>query len=271
MNTLIKVSVGAIFLIIGSLNAQEFTGVATYKSHRKIDLKMDDHDENSALKQSLQEQLTKQFQREYQLVFNKEASLYEQEEQLATPAPAAKGIQITVSSGSDVMYRNAKEARYTKQVEIFGKQFLIQDSLKTIPWQMVNETKNIGNYTCFKATYTQDYSTQMLTEKGTIETVDTVKTTTAWYTPQIPVSHGPEDFNGLPGLILEINDGELTLICSKIVINPEKPITIEEPKRGKKVTQAEFDAILKKKSEEQMEDLKSRSRNGEMKIISFGD
>ena len=31
-----------------------------------------------------------------------------------------------------------------------------------------------------------------------------VETITAWYTPQIPVSHGPAEYGGLPGLILEL-------------------------------------------------------------------
>jgi GLPGLI family protein len=33
-------------------------------------------------------------------------------------------------------------------------------------------------------------------------------TITAWYT-EIQVNQGPENYWGLPGLILEINDGEL--------------------------------------------------------------
>jgi GLPGLI family protein len=28
--------------------------------------------------------------------------------------------------------------------------------------------------------------------------------TTAWYTPQIPVSNGPRNYHGLPGLIMEV-------------------------------------------------------------------
>jgi GLPGLI family protein len=38
-------------------------------------------------------------------------------------------------------------------------------------------------------------------------------TITAWYTPEIPVSQGPEGYWGLPGLILEVNDGKTT-ICA---------------------------------------------------------
>jgi GLPGLI family protein len=41
---------------------------------------------------------------------------------------------------------------------------------------------------------------------------------TAWYTPEIPVNQGPDKYWGLPGLILEVNDGK-TVLCSKVVLN----------------------------------------------------
>ena len=44
-------------------------------------------------------------------------------------------------------------------------------------------------------------------------------TITAWYSPEIPVSQGPENYWGLPGLILEVNDGKTTILCSKVVLN----------------------------------------------------
>ena len=41
----------------------------------------------------------------------------------------------------------------------------------------------------------------------------------AWYTLDIPVSHGPGEFWGLPGLILEVSAGNTTMLCSKIVFS----------------------------------------------------
>jgi GLPGLI family protein len=55
-------------------------------------------------------------------------------------------------------------------------------------------------------------------------------TITAWYTPEIPVNQGPENYWGLPGLILEINDSKTVILCSKIVLNQRKNV-IKAPVR----------------------------------------
>ena len=73
--------------------------------------------------------------------------------------------------------------------------------------------------------------------------MDTLQVT-VWFTPEIPVSHGPENYYGLPGLILEVQNQGRTLICEKIELNPSAdPVEIVKPKKGKVITQAEFKTI----------------------------
>jgi hypothetical protein len=45
-----------------------------------------------------------------------------------------------------------KEKQYIVDREFFGKEFLIKDSLPNYNWKMEGESKQIGNYMCFKAT-----------------------------------------------------------------------------------------------------------------------
>ena len=269
--TLQKISTICIFLFSVVIFSQDFQGVATYKSHRKVDLKIGGDDMDSVMKKQIQEQLKKQFQREYTLKFTKSESVYTQNEELAAPAPASGGFQITVNQGSDVMYKNIKENRYVNQTEIHGKRFLIQDSLKKRAWKVTSDTKNIGDYTCYKAEFTEEVENRTFKD-GTLETVKENQTTTVWFTPQIPVSNGPEDYFGLPGLILEINDGKLTLVCTKIVINPEKTVEIVEPDKGKQVSQEKFDEIMDKKTKEMMEQFKGRKgkSKGDKQVIMIG-
>ena len=76
---------------------------------------------------------------------------------------------------------------------------------------------------------------------------------TAWYTPEIPVSQGPDSYWGLPGLILEVNDGKTTILCSKVVMNAKEKVEIKAPSNGKVVTQKEYDETVIKKMEEMSE------------------
>ncbi len=85
---------------------------------------------------------------------------------------------------------------------------------------------------------------------------------TAWYTMQIPVNQGPGEYWGLPGLILEVNAGRTTLLCSKIVMNPAEKTEIKQPEKGKEVTKQEYNDIIKKKMEEMREMYGGRNRGG---------
>ena len=73
---------------------------------------------------------------------------------------------------------------------------------------------------------------------------------TAWYTPQIPVSQGPGDFWGLPGLILEVNTDKTIILCSKIIMNSQEKVQIKAPEKGTVVSRKEYNETVKKKMEE---------------------
>ena len=62
-----------------------------------------------------------------------------------------------------------------------------------------------------------------------------------WFTPQIPVSFGPLDFNGLPGLVIGVEmAGGRTFSASKIVLNPNEKMEIIKPTKGKRISEAQF-------------------------------
>lgn len=254
-----------------SVIAQDFQGVATYKSKRKMDIQMDSTQMESDMQKQMMEMLKKQFEKTYKLTFNKEESLYKEEEKLEAPNTSGMQIVIAGAGGSDILYRNVKEQRYTNQNELMGKVFLIQDKLKPRDWVLGSETRNIGDYTCYKATTTReqevresrmringehDKEEEEVEAEPKMETI----TITAWYTPQIPINSGPGNYHGLPGLILEVNDGTETVICSKIVMNPEDKVSISEPSKGKKITQEKFNEVMEEKMKEMRERYNSNRR-----------
>ncbi len=248
--------------------AQNIKGIAYYKSFRTYDKKADTISrtpEADKMMQDLLEQLKSQFEREYKLTFNGQESIYKIEPKLEAPRPNANsGVTITVGGTGDIEYRNLKDSTFIKQTEIVDKAFLVEDKLKKPDWKLENESKTIGQYVCFKATFSHEENGQKF-NSVTKDFDSYIKTvvTTVWYTPQIPLSHGPAEHWGLPGLILEVNEGELSLLCYKVILNPSEEIHIEIPSKGKKVDQAEYDEISEKKNTEMREQMRNlKDKNG---------
>jgi GLPGLI family protein len=266
----IKTKLSILILLISfTVNAQSFTGKATYKTSRKSSISFGDDKKSTMsddMKKQLQARLQKMNQKTFILNFDQKASIYKEDIKLDAPKPQAGGANVVMmsfggSGNGSVYFKNINEKRFSNQTEIMGKRFLVKDKLPVYEWELSSETKNIGNYTCYKATFTKEVeNTNMTFENGESKEVKKKEkiTTTAWYTTQIPVSNGPGNYQGLPGLILEINDGKKTIVCTEIILNPSNKIEIEEPKKGKVVSKKKFDKIQKQKSKEMMEKFKSR-------------
>ncbi|MFK5983711.1 MAG: GLPGLI family protein [Flavobacteriaceae bacterium] len=271
MKILLYLSLVLSLFFTSQLSAQDFKGIATYKSQRKMDIQLDSTQMNDEMQQQMMTMLKKQFEKEYTLEFNNKESLYKEAENLESPTGNTSGMQIVVagSGEGDILYKNLAENRYATQSDVFGKIFLINDAIDQPEWKLEKETKNIGEYTCFKATYkrkamtssSMTMSVNSKTAPKEPEVKEIEQTITAWYTLQIPVKHGPRNYSGLPGLILEVSDGSETILCSKIVINPKDGISIEEPKKGKKVNQEEYEDIMEKKIKEMDEQFNSGRRD----------
>jgi GLPGLI family protein len=132
---------------------------------------------------------------------------------------------------------------------------------------MGTESKQIGQYMCFKATATipteeLDWYAFSWADLASEETVTEIKMTEveAWYTLQIPLQHGPAEYWGLPGLILEVSAGNTTMLCSQIVLNPKDGIDIKMPDKGKEITKNDYRITLKSKMLE-MRNNRGRRRN----------
>lgn len=256
--------------------SQNINGTAYYKSHRKLtDFSMNNNQMSDAQKAQMQAMIEKQFQKEYRLDFNSNESVFQEEKTLDSgPGVINSGgmeMVFTVSGGSDILYRNLNENRFVNQNEFHGKVFLIRDELEKPKWTLTNETKSIGEYVCFKATYDRTVKKTVINsndEDEQTETVEEVQTVTAWYTPQIPLAHGPENYWGLPGLILEINDGNYILLCTKIALNNKEAIEISEPNKGTKITKEKYDKVVEEKNEELRERFQ-QNRRGDGNTIEF--
>lgn len=138
------------------------------------------------------------------------------------------------SEGSKVYYNNNQEKENLYQVDAFGDIFIV--SYPKTEWKLLNETKKIGEYICFKASTIK----QVNGRKGIINTP-----IEAWYCPDLPISLGPLGYNELPGLVLELSMKNYKYYISEIRLNIEKDVIVKKPTKGRNVTKDEFEDIGK--------------------------
>ncbi|MFI2744053.1 GLPGLI family protein [Zhouia sp. PK063] len=252
--------------------SQSFSGVATYQSVTSMKEFEDraPRDMSAEQRKRMEDFLKRQLNKTYVLTFDKESSIYKEDEQLTSPdAGGRRGMFGAMNSTGDY-YKNVSTGMLINQREFFGKNFLIKDSLPKLDWKLTGETKKIGQYNCYKATATKTMpSTEMFRPRRGGDNNDEAQndapkevTITAWYTMDIPVKQGPGEYWGLPGLILEVSDGRTVLLCSTITLNPSDKEEIEVPSKGKEVTQDEFNDIMVKKMKEVRENFRNRRGGG---------
>ena len=288
-----KIIFTAVLLITSCLGiqAQEFQGMAVYEtktSTADFKKRMEGNKNMTPdMLKRIEEDMKSMFEKTFILNFDKSASIYKEQEKLDSPGQAG-GMRMMMSSmtgGGGTFYKNVKEKSYAVDKDFMGKEFLVKDSLPNLKWKMEGETRVIGGYNCFKATAIvpvnqtdfrnfapkkeDDKAAKPADEAKKTNLLDNLEmpkeaTITAWYTPEIPVNQGPENYWGLPGLILEVNDGKTIILCSKVVMNPKEKAVIKPSNKGKVISQKEFDETVIKKMEEfrQMNQGQGRGNGG---------
>lgn len=251
-----------------TFSAQEFQGKAEYYSKIIIKPKANSaeikSDEDAEIKKHVQDALRKATENVYELTFNKQECLYDKRQELEKPQVKEDEFTVSISLTTEGQkYINLKDKVSVIEDDIYQKEFLRVDSLRNFNWRLIDETKKIGEYNCYKAEVIipvtdkeKEAYTEFLKRKEKGKTLGFFdisepkdKVVTAWYAPEIPVSFGPDNYWGLPGLILEIDEEKKIILCSKITLSNKNVIKIKPPNNGKKVTTKEFDALRKKKTD----------------------
>lgn len=138
------------------------------------------------------------------------------------------------------LYRNFEKDRKIDVMETVGKTYVVEDSIHAPVWKIGNQIKEVAGYICMKAETQEPIKKQKIT---------------AWFAQDIPVPAGPERYNGLPGLILEldINDGDAVIEATSVAFKNVTPDDLKMPKiKGKKINDAAYDAIIRQYIAESM-------------------
>ena len=166
--------------------------------------------------------------------------------------PMSLHMLKALSKTNGSVFTNPQEFCFKKEiiptgnlVYVLGKEnILIKDSIFN-QWEITAETKMINGYKCFKANFSKTQT--MLGKEYTNKAI-------AWFCPEIPVSFGPAEFSGLPGLIFQLQANEYSFVLKNIVF--EEHLKINVPSLGKEMTLDEY----LKLSTENMEKLKEMAK-----------
>ncbi len=227
------------------LFGQNNSGVIVYES--KVNIHKNLPPEMEAMKERFPEFRTNK----HLLIFNQDEALYK-----VKPKTEAEKKQMTEFRGEgrrgrggrrgnrveDIYYTNLTDNSTVDYKDFFGKKFLIEGERSALNWKMTGKQKQVGEYLCQQA-MAKDSTTQI----------------EAWFTPMIPVASGPDNFFGLPGMILhlDIDEGTRTITALEIELKSLEE-EIERPSKGKKMTQVEFEEMRDEKMAEMKKEFGDR-------------
>ena len=114
-----------------------------------------------------------------------------------------------------VDFRRFYKAEFEKdslfsQIGIVEKPYYVHEQIPKLDWEILKEKKTIKDYTCQKA-----------------KTHFRGRTYYVWFTTEIPTQAGPWKFNGLPGLILRVENSTSTILMKATKIQKKPDTTLE--------------------------------------------
>lgn len=174
----------------------------------------------------------------YELTYNGDESIYKAKkiEEITEHGSGGPGGPMRFGRPNRVVYKNLAENQMVDSRDFMQKQFLIKGEPTARKWKIGAKQKEILGYPCLEASFQQDSATMIK----------------AWFTPQIQILNGPSDYQGLPGLILQIdiNDGTRMITAMEIKSDSVDTAVIVMPDKGKEVTAEEFEKIREEKMKE---------------------
>ncbi|MBU3744770.1 MAG: GLPGLI family protein, partial [Sediminibacterium sp.] len=96
------------------------------------------------------------------------------------------GLELLKPNDKNVVYQDFSQQNTIMTRTIFEKNYFLSDSIKKFEWKITGEVRDIAGFEC---------------KKAVSKICDSV-VVVAFYTDQITTPGGPENFNGLPGMIL---------------------------------------------------------------------
>ena len=162
------------------------------------------------------------------LSFTPNKALFKPEEEAVM---ASSWFNISQAQQNNTILTNIPSRTSIINKKIFEETYIVSDSVRNINWKITDEFRNIAGYNCRRA------------NAIVMDSVYVV----AFYTDEILVSGGPENFGGLPGMILGVAlpHDHVTWFATTVTEQPVDENKLIIPMKGKLVNNKELFATLK--------------------------
>lgn len=225
------------------LFAQNTAGKIIFTEVVKLDINLPEGMEH------LKDQLPSSQSAEKELLFTANASLWraaeaiESEETTTLEDTQEEGnftFKIKTVGSESQLYKGLEADQQIEQQDFMGKLFLIEGPIAQHAWKLTGTSKSIAGYDCQQATFE-----------------DGEQKVEAWFTPQIPIAFGPDSYGALPGMILElsIDEGRVSIVATQVDLGPQDGEMISPPKKGKKISQEDYEVLVAEKTKEMEEEM----------------
>lgn len=223
----------ALFYPVSRLKAQPVEGVITYEQsnywsriYSRLEYLSQEEKDRIKLRRGADDKSTT----EMKLVFTPDKSYYT----YVSKQWKSDDGRYTWMRPEYVIYRDFAKNVQTDWMEMLGRAYQVEDSIRAPKWKVMNKIKDIQGHICMMAV-----------------TEDTIKqqSITAWFADDIPASVGPGLYFGLPGAILEleINEGDIVISATKIELRPVgEEIQPSKKLKGRKINLSTYDTLLSK-------------------------
>jgi len=132
------------------------------------------------------------------------------------------------SEQNNTIYTDVSAQTCINQKTVYDETFLVKDAPRPIKWKITGEMRNVAGYNCRRANGLMMDSIYVV----------------AFYTDDIQVSGGPESFNGLPGMILQVALPDEHIIWTATKVEGKTIPALKAPVKGKAVNNKELQATL---------------------------
>ncbi|MCF0206843.1 MAG: GLPGLI family protein [Bacteroidales bacterium] len=129
------------------------------------------------------------------------------------------------NDNENIYYTNIAKGEITYIIDVMGRKTIIEDSTPKISWKVTNGMKEVAGHICMSANYNDTIMDRVVT---------------AWFALDMPLSYGPENFQGLPGMILQIEMYNGATVYTAKKINFTESQKIDKPKVKKKTPKTSY-------------------------------